>query len=203
MYVRLRRYAPPGRPMPPTVGAWAGLPKSRRVERDTTCEGRRQSVLSVYTTVSGVVPEVGGTPSTSTHFKYYRGEHILSDAKSALRENAKMQTRADEPLKVRLRRAIFTCLFYLGTRKGTTRTRARRALVKLSILDPRTCTVVSRQWALVSTSSSASDVGSSSLPSGTCEDLFGKSRSNCVAASACSSSCACAHDVVKVHLENR
>ena len=46
--------------------------------------------------------------STSTHFKYYRGEHILSDAKSALRENAKMQTRADEPLKVRLRRAIFT-----------------------------------------------------------------------------------------------
>ena len=82
--------------------------------------------------------------------------------------------------------------------KGTTRTRARRALVKLSILDPRTCTVVSRQWALVSTSSSASDVGSSSLPSGTCEDLFGKSRSNCVAASACSSSCACAHDVVKV-----
>ena len=127
-------------------------------------------------------------PLTSTHFKYYRGEHILSDAKSALRENAKMQTRADEPLKVRLRRAIFTCLFYLGTRKGTTRTRARRALVKLSILDPRTCTVVSRQWALVSTSSSASDVGSSSLPSGTCEDLFGKSRSNCVAASACSSS---------------
>ena len=142
---------------------------------------------------------------TSTHFKYYRREHILSDAKSALRENAKMQTRADEPLKVRLRKAIFTCLylFYLGTRKGTTRTRARRALVKLSILDPRTCTVVSRQWALVSTSSSASDVGSSSLPSGTCEDLFGKSRSNCVAASACSSSCACAHDVVKVHLENR
>ena len=45
------------------------------------------------------------------------GEHILSDAKSALRENAKMQTRADEPLKVRLRRAIFTCLylFCLGT----------------------------------------------------------------------------------------
>ena len=145
----------------------------------------------------------GSRARTSTHFKYYRGEHILSDAKSALRENAKMQTRADEPLKVRLRRAIFTCLFYLGTRKGTTRTRARRALVKLSILDPRTCTVVSRQWALVSTSSSASDVGSSSLPSGTCEDLFGKSRSNCVAASACSSSCACAHDVVKVHLENR
>ena len=49
---------------------------------------------------------------TSTHFKYYRGEHILSDAKSALRENAKMQTRADELLKVRLRRAIFTCLYY-------------------------------------------------------------------------------------------
>ena len=148
---------------------------------------------------------VGCNQRTSTHFRYYRAEHILSDAKSALRENAKMQTRADEPLKVRLRKAIFTCLylFYLGTRKGTTRTRARRALVKLSILDPRTCTVVSRQWALVSTSSSASDVGSSSLPSGTCEDLFGKSRSNCVAASACSSSCACAHDVVKVHLENR
>ena len=82
---------------------------------------------------------------------------------------------------------VMTLWFYLGTRKGTTRTRARRALVKLSILDPRTCTVVSRQWALVSTSSSASDVGSSSLPSGTCEDLFGKSRSNCVAASACSS----------------
>ena len=49
------------------------------------------------------------TIGTSTHFKYYRGEHILSDAKSALRENAKMQTRADEPLKVRLRKAIFTC----------------------------------------------------------------------------------------------
>ena len=54
--------------------------------------------------------------NTSTHFKYYRGEHILSDAKSALRENAKMQTRADEPLKVRLRKAIFTCL-YLFTSK--------------------------------------------------------------------------------------